>query len=154
MLGTGMRRTLMFQRKGSLYLAVGGDKAEAAWATTSPQVSGPVWGTLCPSNLCRARDGSSPSVMVSLVNTLIREVSGRDMARRQGAWGQGTPTSVASHHCAARGVAWLGGDALGKRTEETGGLEAAWGSHLSRGEETCLESPMAAATLALPFSPP
>lgn len=46
MLGTGMSRTLMFQRKGSLYLAVGGDKAEAAWATTSPHVSGPVWGTL------------------------------------------------------------------------------------------------------------
>lgn len=34
----------MFQRKGSLYLAVGGDKAEATRATTSPQVSGPVWG--------------------------------------------------------------------------------------------------------------
>lgn len=46
MLGTGMRRTLMFQRKGSLYLAVGGDKAKAARATTSPRVSGPVWGTL------------------------------------------------------------------------------------------------------------
>lgn len=29
MLGTGMRLTLMFQRNGSLYLAVGGDKAEA-----------------------------------------------------------------------------------------------------------------------------
>lgn len=37
MLGTGMRLTLMFQRKGSLYLAVGGDKAEATQATTSPQ---------------------------------------------------------------------------------------------------------------------
>lgn len=41
MLGTGMRLTLMFQRKGSLYLAVGGDKAEATWVTTFPPVSGP-----------------------------------------------------------------------------------------------------------------
>lgn len=30
----------MFQREGSLYLAVGGDRAEATRATTSPQVLG------------------------------------------------------------------------------------------------------------------
>lgn len=40
MLGTGMRVTLTFQRKGSLYLAVGGDKAEATRAITSPQCLG------------------------------------------------------------------------------------------------------------------
>ena len=89
MLGTGMRLTLMFQQEGSLYLAVGGDEAEATWATTSPQGLGQSGGTLCPPNLCRAGDRSSPSVMVSLVNTLIREVSGRVMARR---WGGGGGT--------------------------------------------------------------
>lgn len=30
----------------------------------------------------------------------------------------GTPTSMASHHCATWGVAWLGGDALGKMRGE------------------------------------
>lgn len=32
--------------------------------------------------------------------------------------GWGTPTSMASHHCAARGVARLGRDALGKTRGE------------------------------------
>lgn len=53
----------------------------------------------------------------------------------------GTPTSMASHHCAARGVAWLGRDALGKTRAETGGLETAWGSRQSRGEGDSPESP-------------
>lgn len=69
----------MFQRKGSLYLAVGGDKAEAIQATYYiPQGSGTVWELSAPPNLCRMGDRSSPSVMVSLVNTLIHEVSRED----------------------------------------------------------------------------
>lgn len=48
---------------------------------------------------------------------------------------------MASHHCATRGVAWLGGDALGKTRGETGGLEAAWGSHQSPREGASQEFP-------------
>lgn len=58
--------------------------------------------------------------MVSLINTLICEFSGKGYTRRLGVWCGGTPTSTASHHCATWGVAWLGGDALGKRRGETG----------------------------------
>lgn len=75
MLGTGNEANTDVSEEGSWYLAVGGDKAEATQATTTPEC-GPVGGTLCPPSLCRVGDWSSPSVMVSLVNTLIHEVSG------------------------------------------------------------------------------
>lgn len=107
--------------EGSLYLAVGGDKAEATQATTSPQGLGQS-GDPLPPNLCMMGDRSSPSVMVSLVNPLIREVSRELWLGAGWGWGWGTPTSMASNHCAAWGIACLRGDALGKMRGEIGGV--------------------------------
>lgn len=50
MLGTG-RLTLMSRRKGSLYLAVGGDEVEATQATTSPQGLGQSEGPSTPKSV-------------------------------------------------------------------------------------------------------
>ena len=50
MLGT-WRLTLMSRRKGSLYLAAGGDKAEATQATTSPQCLGQSEGPFTPKSV-------------------------------------------------------------------------------------------------------
>lgn len=58
--------------------------------------------------------------------------------------GWGTPTSMASHHCAARGVARLGRDALGKTRGERR-IRDTQGSCQPHGE---------GASLVLPFSPP
>ena len=147
MLGTGMRLTLMFQRKGSLYLAVGGDKAEATRATTSPQCLGQSEGPSAP-NLCRERDRSSPSVMVSPVNTLIHEFSGDGYAR---SWGHGVgDPDIHGFTPLCR----LGSCLVGRRCpgeDESGdrrGLETAWGSQQSHragggagGGKASLESP-------------
>lgn len=59
-LGTGMRQTLIFQRKESLYLAVGGDKAEATRATTSPQCLGQFGGPSTPQICAGWRTGAAP----------------------------------------------------------------------------------------------
>ena len=50
MLGAG-GLTLMSRRKGSLYLAAGGDKAEATQATTSPQCLGQSEGPFTPKSV-------------------------------------------------------------------------------------------------------
>lgn len=57
-----------------MYLAVGGDRLRPHRPLHPPRVWASL-GTLCPPNLCIMGDRSSPSVMVSLVNPLIREVS-------------------------------------------------------------------------------
>lgn len=158
MLGTGMRLTLMFQRKGSLYLAVGGDKAEATRATTSPQCLGQSEGPSAP-NLSRERDRSSPSVTVSLVNMLIHEVSGDGYARSWG-HGVGDPDIHGFTPLCRSGSCLVGRRCPGE--DESGdrrGLETAWGSHQSHGAGVGEGGsqpgvPQAAATLALPFNPP
>lgn len=120
MLGTGMKLTLMFQRKGHCTWQWVGTRLRPHRPLHPPRVWASL-GTLCPPNLCMMGDRSSPSVMVSLVNPLIREVS-RELWLGAGGWGWGTPTSMASHHCAAWGIACLRGDALGKMRGEIGGV--------------------------------
>jgi hypothetical protein len=123
MLGMGLWVNTGISEEGVILLGSGWGQQRGHTGRYIPHYLGQSWG---PPHLCRAGAWSSPSGMVSLVNMLIHEVSGEGHGRGWG-HGVGTPTSTASHHCATWGVAWLGGDALGKMRGKTGGLDTTRG---------------------------
>ena len=116
-----------------------------------------VWASLrdhLPPNLCRARDRSSPSVMVSLVNTSIREFAGRVTL---GGWGRGVwgPRHPRLHTTVPLGelpgweeMPWGRGEGRQARVRDHLGFSPVPQGGSQPG--VC----QAAATLALPLNPP
>lgn len=118
MLGQG-RLTLTFQRTGHCTWQWVKDRAEATQATTSPWLGQPQ-GTL---SIVQGGAWSSPSMVISLVNTLILEVSGEGYGSEAGDMGH--PRFTPQCHW---GSSLIGRRRPGEDKREKAGLDSTWAS--------------------------